>query len=82
MLMPLTTRSGRISSAKRPTITASVGFPPTEYAVTPFSTIFVALIGSKMEIDRPTALCCVAGATMVTSTISESASYAAQSPFD
>ena len=55
-------------------ITASVGFPPTEYAGTPFIVTRVARIGSKMEIDLPTALCWVAGATTVTSAIGSSAS--------
>lgn len=35
-----------------------------------------------MDIDRPTALCCVAGATTVTSANGASALYAAQSPAD
>ncbi len=35
-----------------------------------------------MEIDLPTALCWVAGATTVTSAMGFSASYAAQSPIE
>ncbi len=74
MLIPLTTRSGFRCNAKSPIITASVGFPPTEYAGTPFIVTCVARIGSKMEIERPTALCWVAGATTVTSAMGASAS--------
>ena len=55
-------------------MTASVGFPPTEYAAALFILIRVALMGSKMEIDLPTALCWVAGATTVTSAIGSRAS--------
>jgi hypothetical protein len=42
--------------------------------------ILFARIGSKIEIERPTALCWVAGATTVMSAMGESASYAAHIP--
>jgi hypothetical protein len=61
-------------------ITESVGFPPTAHARTPFISTSCALIGSKMEMDLPTALCWVAGATTVTWAMGERASYAAQRP--
>ena len=53
-------------------ITASVGLPLTDHAGIPFMIIWFARNGSKMEIDLPTALCWVAGATMVTSAIGQS----------
>ena len=41
-----------------------------------------ALMGSKIDIERPTALCWVEGAAIVTSAMGDNASYAAQSPAD
>ncbi len=61
-------------------ITASVGFPPTAQALTPCISTSFARMGSKIEIDRPTALCWVAGATTVTWAMGERASYAAHNP--
>ena len=60
--------------------TASVGLPATDHTGISFIMIFVARNGSKIEIDLPTALCWVAGATTVISAIGASASYAAQRP--
>src|SRR5208337_1641619 len=80
ILIPLTTIVGLSLSAYSPMITASVGLPATAHAGTPFSTTWFARSGSKIEIDLPTALCWVAGATTVTSAMGTRASYAAQSP--
>jgi len=55
-------------------MTESVGFPPTANAFTPLREISCARMGSKMEMERPTALCWVAGATMVTDAMGLSAS--------
>jgi hypothetical protein len=63
-------------------ITASVGFPATAHARSPLITTWFARSGSKIEIDLPTALCWVAGATTVISATGLSASYAAQSPME
>jgi hypothetical protein len=63
-------------------ITESVGFPPMEYAMTPFMTTGFARMGSKIDIERPTALCWVEGAAIVTSATGDNASYAAQRPAD
>jgi hypothetical protein len=63
-------------------ITESVGLPPIEYARTPFITTGLARMGSKIDIERPTALCWVDGAAIVTSATGDNASYAAQSPAD
>ena len=74
MLIPLTTSAGASFSAYSPMITASVGFPATAHALIPLILILFARMGSKIEIERPTALCWVAGATTVTSAMGASAS--------
>ena len=79
-MIPLTIRVGCSFSAYSPMMTASVGLPATDHAGIPFITTLFARSGSKIEIDLPTALCWVAGATTVTSAIGAIASYAAQRP--